>query len=448
VIRKIVPGGVAATVGALAFAVHPVQAEAVNWASSFYTVFSGALGVAAIWLYLEHRDRVKRAEKTAWRWAAVATVAYAAAVCAKPSLVILPIIAGAIEVIVRGARVREVVWLLGAWVAMAVPMSLVTVGVQEGQYRGEVAMWERPLVAGDAAGWYLRKVVWPWPMGIDYGRSPECIRHEGSFWWAWVGPAFIAAGAWVWRRRVPLATGALVVFVAGALPFLGLMTFGFQRYSTVADRYIYMGMLGVAIAVAGVVRRWPGSAVVAGAVCGVWVAGSVIQSRHWRATKPLMEQAVAVNPTSRAGHDVLAFVATEEGNDPEAVAHYSATLRAFPSDELANYNLGNLAMSRGDLAAAIGYFQKALDERGGDANIRMNLGVALARSGQADAAEREFREATRMAPNWAPGWTNLGAILAAKGQDDDARRAYERALEADPNYALARSGLRKLEAAR
>jgi Tfp pilus assembly protein PilF len=371
---------------------------------------------------------------------------YVLATFAKPSLVVLPVMAGVIETLLRRARVRDVAWLLGVWVALAIPMSLVTVSTQGGHYGGPVPLWGRPLVAADSVGWYLEKVVWPWPMGPDYGRTPGRIWATREIWWTWLVPTTVVAAAWVGRRRAPWAVGTLGVFVAGALPCLGLVTFVFQRYSTVADRYIYLGMLGVGIAAAAVVRRWPRAVWPVAAVCAVWAAGSIVQSATWRTTRSLMGHALAVNPTSRVAHDVLAYLATEEKNDAEAVRQYSMTLEAFPADGFANYNMGNRALAGGRLDEAIGYYTRALEERGGDAQVRANLGVALARSGKAEAAEREFRKATELSPDWAPAWGNLGAILAAEGRAEEARRAYGRALDADPNYAMARAGLRKLDA--
>ena len=43
---------------------------------------------------------------------------------------------------------------------------------------------------------------------------------------------------------------AVGVSVAGLLPVLGFIPFGFQHYSTVADRYMYTAMLGPALALA------------------------------------------------------------------------------------------------------------------------------------------------------------------------------------------------------
>ena len=66
---------------------------------------------------------------------------------------------------------------------------------------------------------------------------------------AWSWPRF----ACMRDRRVWLA--AACIFVAGVLPVLGLVPFYFQIISTVADRYIYLAMLGPALALAWFLSR-------------------------------------------------------------------------------------------------------------------------------------------------------------------------------------------------
>ena len=59
-----------------------------------------------------------------------------------------------------------------------------------------------------------------------------------------------------WKRRQwPQAAIGGLIFVAGLAPVLGFVPFEFQSFSTVADRYVYLPMLGVALAVAGIMAQ-------------------------------------------------------------------------------------------------------------------------------------------------------------------------------------------------
>ena len=106
-------------------------------------------------------------------------------------------------------------------------------------------LWQRPLVATDAIGFYLAKLAVPLVLTPDYGRIPSVVCAWGLANGALLLPvAAVVALVWL-RSRVAWAAAA--VFLAGLLPVLGLVPFGFQDISTVADRYIYLAMLGPAM---------------------------------------------------------------------------------------------------------------------------------------------------------------------------------------------------------
>src|SRR5207248_1057390 len=51
-LRQLVGRDWPAAVGALIFAIHPVQVEAVAWVSGAKDLLAGALSLAALWMYL------------------------------------------------------------------------------------------------------------------------------------------------------------------------------------------------------------------------------------------------------------------------------------------------------------------------------------------------------------------------------------------------------------
>src|SRR5205085_2795817 len=85
---------------------------------------------------------------------------------------------------------------------------------------------------------------------------PLYVINSGWVYLTWVVPAAVVGlMALAPCRRIWWA--GLAMFVAAMAPVLGLVSFGFQGHSTVADRYAYLGMLGIAMLLAWwTARHW------------------------------------------------------------------------------------------------------------------------------------------------------------------------------------------------
>ena len=108
----------------------------------------------------------------------------------------------------------------------------------------------RPLIAGDAVAFYFYKLIFPWKLSLDYGRTPTYALQQPVIYFLWSIPCTLLILAWRFRKQRPHLFVALAIFLIALLPMLGLVTFHFQYYSTVADHYLYLPMLGVALALA------------------------------------------------------------------------------------------------------------------------------------------------------------------------------------------------------
>ncbi len=91
ILRRLVPNELAALAGAVLFAIHPVQVEAVGWVSGAKDVLSAMLGLLAIWQY------IRAVQVRSGFSYALAAAAMVAAMLAKPSAVCLPVIVLAID---------------------------------------------------------------------------------------------------------------------------------------------------------------------------------------------------------------------------------------------------------------------------------------------------------------------------------------------------------------
>ena len=466
----------AALLGAALFALHPLQVEPVAWVTESRGLLAALFSTAAVWLHLSAPERGARRA----RWVAGALVCFTLALLSKPSAVAAPCILFVLERWQLGRSWRASIAATVPWFALAGLSVAVAMSIQLGGDAGALTeVWTRPFIAADALAFYLAKLALPLGLAAEYGRSPERALAGGAIWFTWLVPAALALAVLVVPRLRPWRAAA-AVFVAGLIPVLGLIPFAYQQYSTVADRYAYLAMLGPALALGLWCDASPTRARTLGPLALLLVLGvlSHRQLSHWSDTGALFEHSLAVQPDSatarinygahlnqsgeldaaeeqfRAAIEIrprdkwahynlgLVFLRREEPARAEEAFEYVLTLD--PKFPQAHYNLGLLASKRQDAPAALGHFERAVELRPQYAEAHNNLGFLKFALGDAAGAAGHFEAALQSMPGLAAAHLGLGRARAALGEVAAARAAFERALEADPQLAEARAALAQL----
>lgn len=305
-LRRLVGRPWPAAAGAVLFAVHPLQVEAVAWVAAMNVVLCGFLSLVAIWKYVEWAAG-DGAGGRPWGRYALATLAFALALLAKPSAVMVPAVAAVLDAVALRRPWRRVALGLTPWFALSAGWAVFTQRVQPHRFAPADPLWWRPLVAADGLAFYLYKLLFPAWLGVYYGRTPRYVleKHDWAYY-TWLVVVGVGLALHRLRPGRVVAAGALA-FVLPLVPVLGLVPFDYQQFSTVADRYVYVSMLGPALSAAWLLARpWCGAptrrrAVAAGAAAvlaalGAW---SFVQTFHWHDTAALMDQAYRVHPAAR-----------------------------------------------------------------------------------------------------------------------------------------------------
>ena len=452
----------AAMVGAAVFAVHPIQVEAVAWVSGMYTVLGTLLCFAALLQYLKYSEHcklveggtpavpsdVERAASSPWFHYALATVLYVVALFTKPASVAVVPLAGAMDVLLLRRRVGRVVLSLLPWALAGLVIARVASRFQDIHFQYP-PVWKRPVISLDALTAYLRILVYPVHLAPDRGRPPDVVMHSPERFYTWIAAAaVIVVGVLAWRRAPRLAA-AVAVMVAGVLPYLGLVPFDFQPHSTVAERYFYTAMLGVAMVVSLAIDRLVVMRPALLAFCGVLIVGlavrSNLQSRYWRDTDTLFNHTLAVYPRSPLAHNILGYLAKQRGDYDEALRHYAAVLEMRPLDPQANFNAGNIFLTHGRPDEALRFYRSAVREAPDNPDqgpaYRTNLGIALVQTGRVDEGMYWFEKALELNPTDPLALANIAKIHLDRGDARLAVHYYELALKSAPDFAVARRGL-------
>lgn len=464
ILRMLVKDDWPAGAGALLFAVHPVQVEPVAWITGMKDVLSGLLSLVAVWQYLAYATTAFTADENpaggSARASAIeqqtlsfgrkglhyaqATLAFALALLAKPTAVVVPVVAWALDYWVLRRPVRQSALALIGWVVLAAPFIVWTKSAQPDAMIDFIApLWARPLVATDAAAFYLYKLAVPLWLGPDYGRSAASVLRQGWLYVTWILPCGLAIVIWLWRDRRPWLVASAGVFVAGILPVSGLIMFSFQNTSTVADRYLYLSMLGPALTLAWFLSQHKGNLVAA--ICALILLSlgikSASQAAIWHDSLTLWTHAVTITPDSYFVRYNLANALYRSGKIPEAIGHYRRSLELDPIQPEAHYNLGNIFSAAGKPAEAIMHYQRSLEIDPTQAKVRLSLGNVLVEQRKYAAATEQYRKALQVRPNHAETHNNLGVALAEQGKSAEAVVAYRQAIRLEPSLINAHNNL-------
>ena len=416
---------------AAVFAVHPLRVESVAWVSERKDVLAALFGFSAIGAYLWY------VKQPGWgRYCAVAGL-FALSLLSKPSFLTLPALLVLIDFwpLKRDTTifksVREKVPLL----AMSMTMAVIAMLAQR---------------SGDAIGSLER-----FPISSRFANAiVSCVRYIGSMIWPrnlavfypqmhW--SAAVVAGSLVAiavMTALALRTRAARVgwlwYLIALLPMVGLVQVGAQ---SMADRYTYLPMVGLIVAV---VWAMPKSRWSIAACAPVLVALCVMtrgQIAYWHDSVSLFEHAIAVTKDNHLAHNNLAFELTRLGRTYDAQRHYEEALRISPRYATAHNGLGALLAGQGDSAAAMTQYELALQSNPDYALAHRNLAGQLLAAGRADEARTHLERAVALRPDDAKAQELLAIELASRGRVREALPHFEQAVALNPADAQAQVNL-------
>jgi tetratricopeptide (TPR) repeat protein len=259
---------------------------------------------------------------------------------------------------------------------------------------------------------YLRKFVWPSDLAVFYPHSGAQL----PLWKPALAGALLLGVTWL-ALRAGLRRGYLLVgwlwFLGMLVPTLGLVQVGSQA---LADRYMYLPLAGLALALAWGVAGALGTrgrrgAVLAGAALLVVAAlsgATRAQLRHWRDSTSLFAHALEVTDENHIAHAFLGAAYAERGQLAQTISHYREALRIRPDFRTVANNLAWLVATARDPSLRDPELAVSLAERAAalsaapDPSVLDTLAAAHAAAGRYGEAARVAEQALEAAESAGP----------------------------------------------
>lgn len=426
----------AAIIASALFALHPLQTEAVAWASGMRDVLSFCFGTLAILLYWR-RDNNTRAYM-------LATLCFACGVLAKPGVIVVPLIIIVLSYFYRDGAWRKEILPLAPWALFSAVIVYFARDLQPISKQAFIApLWTRPLLFADALRFYATKLLLPWPLTPIYGRTPASVIDSSALWISAGFCAAAVAALWYKRQTLRWLIGAVCCIAVALLPVSGLVTFGFQDISGVADRYMYLPMLGVALAVFFALTHI-NKPLFNRAVLALLPLFAVItwhQVGYWNNSLSLFEHALAVLPHNAMTNNQVGVALAGLDRYEAALPYYETALQINPKYEEAWTNVGNAYVKLSRYQDTVTHYKKMFKLGIDTASARNIYGIALIAVGRKPEGLEQLRASIKKDPNFIDARLNLGQHLYVDGQREEAREHLQYALALDPNNAIARQFL-------
>jgi tetratricopeptide (TPR) repeat protein len=452
-----------AVIGALLFALSPVNVASVASIAERKNTLSMLLACGAVLAWLRAQDTGSR---RAYAWS---IVLFAGSLLSKTATVMVPVVLLVLAWQRRGRVTRRDVLRTSPFFGLSLLLGLVTVWFQHHRAIGGVvvrddSMVSRAATAACAVWFYLGKALLPVNLMFNYPRWDVMRWGAAAFVPAVLLLALFALLGAFRKTALRPALGALGIYVLLLLPMLGFLNIFFMRYSLVSDYWQYhataavYGLIGAAGAWAiGKTRGAGRRAWLAAASLVVLLFAGVAASEAtiYRSGESLWRDTIARNPDAWVAEAQLGMAELQAaGGDAallaDAIGHLERARALAPQEPENLLNVGAAYQRAGRTADALAAYAAAAKSPRATANDRssafLNQSAVFSQAGRLEEAAAAAAEALAAEPGSALAALRMADVQLRRGDAAAAQRWYEQALTLDPTLGGARYALAGIKA--
>lgn len=440
----------AAFAASAVFLLHPLQTEAVSYIASRSEVLCALFTYAAIALFLGNREN-----GVGWGRAMGILVLMGLGILSKE-----PAVAGIVVILLMDvllphdslslpreeSRLRTVarnwrIYLPTFAAAVAGGLFALRVAGREGSagvLRG-VSPLDYLVTQFQAVWIYIRLFLLPFGQNLDHDfpvvKAPGGVASVLGL----MALLALLAGAWIWRKRYPLASLGVLVFLVLLAPTSSILPIA----DTLVERRMYLGSLGLMLVIAEFAARMKSDQLrlaAIGLVAMVLAMMTMNRNSVYASSQAMWEDSVRGNPSNSRSHAQLAYAYYTEGRCVESVASYERSAQLKKPDDQTLVDWGLALDCAGKPEAAVEKL-KAATALGNYWHAWATLGMLLGKQNQTQAALDALNTAITLNPNDDNAYAYRGNVRLAAGEKTFAIADFQKSLALNPANAAAQRGL-------
>ncbi len=447
-----------AVVTGLLFLVHPINTEAVAWASGRKDLLSGMFFLLSLGMYVVYWDRMHqssllrelRPTRKMRKIYVLSIVLFALGLLSKVTVITLPAVLLLIDWY-RGRRFDRALWIEKIpYIILAILFGVIAYFGKTGVIDSSTTP-EKLMIAPFSIVFYLQKLFVPTALAVIYPFTGVVKLLSMRILIPIAVCVALFASGLLSLKKTKTIFFCLAFFIITVSPSLLNFSKGDFLYFA-SDRYVYLPSIGILLLFAKTIwivrirHRWFS----AGIICAILLTFAVLaylQGRVWKDSESLFTNNVRYYPEAHSAHNNLGNIYRSKGNLEDAIDEYTIALslsEEFGRGSSARYGkskiLTNLAAAQranGNASLALETIQRALEIDPENPHVFLQRGISEAARGNISAAEEDYQKAIALDPGFTSAKINLGSLFVQSGRVQDAVDILESAIEQNPYYPQA-----------
>jgi len=298
---------------------------------------------------------------------------------------------------------------------------------------------------------FIRLTILPIHLNADYVFSyPSSFFSTGNLIGLGVVVALVAGSFLAYRYSKAIFFG-IWWFLITLFPVFNLL----EIYNPLAERYLYLPLIGYCLVVPPVVfglaagRLANPKAAAAAAwmpiivLTGLYSAAAIARNPVWKNNFELWSQTVKSSPNSLTAHGGLGLAYLERGMLDQAQQQFEIAIRLYPNHAKSYYNLGLVYFQKGDQEKALEYFRRCVSLDPQSDRAHYNLATIYLKQGAWDRAISHYIKVIELDPAVPMAHYNLGMAYAMQGKLDQAIGQWQSVIRLDPGNVQAAKNIEK-----
>ncbi|MCX6766940.1 MAG: tetratricopeptide repeat protein [Candidatus Moranbacteria bacterium] len=387
-----------ATIAASIFAVHPILTESVSWISGgLYSLYAFFFLLSLLFYLFSENDK---------KYFRYSVLFYVIAIFSSEKALVLFLVFALYEIAFGSLKYnwKKILPFFSISIFLLIIYAL-KIGyrvsaVETQSYQAGGGIYNPLIQIPVTIGSYLKLIFWPAKLTLY--QTEMSFSQAQYLILLFITLIYLGAIFWSWRKNKNVFFW-LCFFVITLLPTLTPLKISW----IVAERYVYLGTLGIIIVVAILFDKFlklNENAKMVGyfalvVIVATLSARTIIRNQDWKSEDTLWIATAQVAPSGQQIHNNLGDVYARQGDMQRAADEFKKAIEINPNYADAYHNLGNTYQQMNQLDLAIENYQKALSINPNLWQSYQNLAAIYFNQGQFDLAEENIKKAAEINPN-------------------------------------------------